>query len=81
MVNKHQNTDEIVQQIRRDDMATNNNLATMVERVMVRNRIDVGLHRSNYTSPLSEYVLQSELSSRWKVPKLLKYLGTLVTPL
>ncbi|XP_050878493.1 uncharacterized protein LOC127082302 [Lathyrus oleraceus] len=75
MVNRHQNADEVVQQIRRDDMAANNNLETMVERIMMRNGVDVGLHRPNYTSPLSEYVLQSESSARWKVPKFTQFSG------
>ncbi|XP_050919809.1 uncharacterized protein LOC127137385 [Lathyrus oleraceus] len=75
MVNRNQNVDEVVQQIRRDDMASNNNLAAMVERIMARNGVDVGLHRPNYTSPLSEYVLQSKLPARWKVPKFIKFSG------
>ncbi|XP_050890388.1 uncharacterized protein LOC127095791 [Lathyrus oleraceus] len=73
MVNRHQNADEFVQQIQRNDMAVDNNLVAMVERIMARNGVDVGLHRPNYTSPLSEYVLQSELPARWKVPKFTKF--------
>lgn len=64
MVNMHQNTYDFVHQIRRDDMAADNNLAAMVERIMARNGVDVGLHRPNYTSSLAEYLLQSELSAR-----------------
>lgn len=75
MVYMHQNADEVVRQIRRDDMATDNNLAAMVERTMARNGVDVGLHRPNYTSPLYEYVLQSELPARWKVHKFTKFSG------
>lgn len=75
MVNRHQNADEFVQQILRDDMEADNNLAAMVERIMAWNGVAVGLHRLNYTSPLSEYVLQSELPVRWKVPKFTKFSG------
>lgn len=34
MMNRNQDDDEVIRQVRRDDMATNNNLATMVERIM-----------------------------------------------
>ena len=57
LANRHQEADELIQRIWRNDMETNNNLTTMVERIMAQNGVDVGLHRPNYTSPLSEYVL------------------------
>lgn len=56
-------------------MASDNNLEVMVETIVVQNRVNVGLHRPNYTSLLSEYVLQSELPARWKVPKFTKFSG------
>lgn len=71
--NRHQDADELIQRIRCDDMAANNNLTTMVERIMVRNGVDVGLHRPNYMSRLSEHVLQAESPPRWKVPKFTKF--------
>ncbi|XP_050878475.1 uncharacterized protein LOC127082280 [Lathyrus oleraceus] len=37
MVNRNQNADDIIQQVRHDDVAANNNLAAIVERIMVRN--------------------------------------------
>ncbi|XP_050897581.1 uncharacterized protein LOC127104442 [Lathyrus oleraceus] len=40
---------------------------------MARNRVNVGPHRPNYTSPLSEYILQSAFPPRWKVPKFTKF--------
>ncbi|XP_050919138.1 uncharacterized protein LOC127136644 [Lathyrus oleraceus] len=75
MANRHQNADELVQQIRHDNMEANNNLEAMVERIMARNGVDVGLHKPNYMSPLSEYVLHEELPPRWKVPKFTKFSG------
>ncbi|XP_050914868.1 uncharacterized protein LOC127129786 [Lathyrus oleraceus] len=42
---------------------------------MARNGVNVGPHRPNYTSPLSEYILQSELPPKWKVPKFTKFSG------
>ena len=34
MVNRNQNIDEVLYQVRQDNMATNNNLKAMVERIM-----------------------------------------------
>ena len=49
MVNKNQDADKVIHHIRRDDMAEDNNLAAMVERIMARNGVNVGPHRPNYT--------------------------------
>ncbi|XP_050920214.1 uncharacterized protein LOC127137835 [Lathyrus oleraceus] len=70
-----QNQPPLEMQIRHDDMAADNNLATMVERIMVRNGINFGLRRPNYTSPLSEYILQTETPPRTKIPKFTKFSG------
>lgn len=43
MVNRKQNDDDVIKQIRHDNMAANNNLAVMVERIMTRNRVNFGL--------------------------------------
>ena len=64
MVNRNQDADEVIHQIRHDDMVEDNNLAAMVKRIMARNGVNVGPHRPNYTSLLSEYILQSELLPR-----------------
>ncbi|XP_050890989.1 uncharacterized protein LOC127096467 [Lathyrus oleraceus] len=45
MVNRNQNTDSVIRQIQHDDMATTNNLAAMVERIMVGNEVNFGLRR------------------------------------
>ncbi|XP_050890325.1 uncharacterized protein LOC127095718 [Lathyrus oleraceus] len=75
MVNRNQNVDNVIQQIRHDDMAVDNNLAAMVERIMALNRVKFGLQRPNYTSPLSEYILQTVTSPRTKIPKFTKFSG------
>ncbi|XP_050875746.1 uncharacterized protein LOC127079408 [Lathyrus oleraceus] len=69
MVNRNQNADDIIRQVRYDDVAVNNNLAAIVERIMVRNGVNFGLRRPNYTSPLEEYVLQTDAPLRTKIPK------------
>ncbi|XP_050919349.1 uncharacterized protein LOC127136881 [Lathyrus oleraceus] len=73
MVNRNQNPDNIIRQVRHDDLAADNNLVAMVERIMVRNRVNFGLRRPNYTSPLSEYILQAEAPPRTKIPKFTKF--------
>lgn len=50
-------------------------MAAIIERIMARNGVNVGLHRPNYTSPLSEYVSQIEFPRGWKVPKFTKFSG------
>lgn len=52
-----------------------NNLAAMIERIMMQNGVNMGLERTNYTSPLSECVLQTKLPRRWKVLKFTKSVG------
>lgn len=57
LVNRNENVDNLIQQMRHDDMVAYNNLEVMVKRIMVRNEVNFGLRRSNYTSPLLEYIL------------------------
>ncbi|XP_050895146.1 uncharacterized protein LOC127101742 [Lathyrus oleraceus] len=75
MVNRNQNVDDIIRQVRHDDLAADNNLAAMVERIMARNGVNFSLRRPNYTSPLSEYILQTEAPLRTKIPKFTKFVG------
>ena len=75
MVNRNQNTDELIQQVRHQNYGTNNNLTAMIERIMIQNGMNVGFHRPNFTSPLSEYILQTDLPHRGKVPKFTKFSG------
>ncbi|XP_058746395.1 uncharacterized protein LOC131619301 [Vicia villosa] len=73
MVNRNQNDDEVIHQVRHDDMAAYNNLTAMVERIMAQNGLNVGLHKPTYTSPLNEYILQSYVPHRWKVSECTKF--------
>lgn len=75
MVNRNQNADDIIRQVRYDNVTADNNLAAIVERIMVRNWVNFGLRRPNYTSPLAEYVLQTDASLRTKIPKFTKFVG------
>ncbi|XP_050897674.1 uncharacterized protein LOC127104533 [Lathyrus oleraceus] len=73
MVNRNQNVDDIIWQVRHDDVAADNNLAAIVERIMVRNGVNFGLRTPDYTSPLAEYVLQTDAPLRTKIPKFTKF--------
>ena len=73
MVNRDQNADEVVHRVRQDNME--NNLTTMIERIMSQNLLNTRLRRPNYSSPLSEYILQTELPRGCKVPKFTKFSG------
>jgi len=42
---------------------------------MAQNGLNIGLHRPNYVSPLSELVLQYELPKGYKIPKFTKFAG------
>ncbi|XP_050876916.1 uncharacterized protein LOC127080649 [Lathyrus oleraceus] len=75
MVNRNQNVDDIIRQVRHDDVAADNNLANIVERYMVRNGVNFGLRRPNYTSPLTEYILEMDAPLRTKIPKFTKFVG------
>ncbi|XP_058725914.1 uncharacterized protein LOC131597222 [Vicia villosa] len=73
MVDRNQNAYEVIQRVLQNEMLGGNNLSTMIESIMARNGVNVGFQRPNNTSPISEYVLQTELSRGWKVPKFIKF--------
>ncbi|XP_058763506.1 uncharacterized protein LOC131636945 [Vicia villosa] len=73
MVNRNQDTDEVVHRVMQDNVLVENNLTTMIERIMAQNGLNTGLRRPNYTSPLTEYVPQFELPRGCKVPRFTKF--------
>ncbi|XP_050878292.1 uncharacterized protein LOC127082107 [Lathyrus oleraceus] len=72
MVNRDQDTDEVIHRVRRENMMEND-LTSMIERIMTQNGLNTGLRRTNYSSPLSEYVLQTKLPRGCKIPKFTKF--------
>jgi len=52
-----------------------NNIVNIVETLLTQNGFNMGLHRPNFVSALSEYVLMEELPRGWKVPKFTKFGG------
>src|SRR4051812_24336683 len=75
IVGRDEHPDEIVQRVRRENLATENNLTAMIERVMANNGLSTGLRRPNYTSPISDYIMQAELPRGIKVTKFTKFSG------
>ena len=74
MVNRDQDADEVIHRVRRENRMEND-LTSMIERIMAQNGLNTGLRRPNSSSPLSEYVLQTELPRGCKIPKFTKFSG------
>ncbi|XP_050898411.1 uncharacterized protein LOC127105285 [Lathyrus oleraceus] len=75
LVNKNQDPDHVVRQIRHEAAAGEQNLEVIVVRIIERNGISSGLQRPTYSSPFPDSVLQTELPRGWKVPKFTKFAG------
>ncbi|XP_050890253.1 uncharacterized protein LOC127095628 [Lathyrus oleraceus] len=75
LVNRHQDADQIIDKHRQEDLAVENNLTTIVERIMARNGMSATLQRPLYASPLAEFILQTEAPRGMKVPKYTKFGG------
>ncbi|XP_050919793.1 uncharacterized protein LOC127137367 [Lathyrus oleraceus] len=75
MVNRHQDADHIIDQHRQEDLAVENNLTTIVERIMARNGMSATLQRPLYVSRLAEFILQAKAPRGMKVPKYTKFGG------
>lgn len=75
LVDRNQNADEVVRQVQQNNLGAQNNIANLVETIIVQNGLNVGIHMPNFVSDLSEYVLQTKLPSGWKVPKFTKFTG------
>ena len=61
MVNRHQDAYQVVMQARRNNYEGQNNIANVVETLLAQNGFNMGLHRPNFVSALSKYVLMTEL--------------------
>lgn len=67
--------DQVIHQVRQDNLAGTNIIIVVVKRIMAQNGLNMVSLRPNYTSPLTEYVWQTELPRGWKVPKFTKFAG------
>ncbi|WJX93585.1 hypothetical protein P8452_75092 [Trifolium repens] len=75
LVNRNQDADNVLRNVRQENVAGHNNLANLVENILAQNGLNIGLHRPNFVSALSEYVLQAELPRGCKIPKFTKFAG------
>ncbi|XP_050914599.1 uncharacterized protein LOC127129461 [Lathyrus oleraceus] len=75
LVNRQQDADQIIDQQRQEDLTVENNLITIVERIMDRNSMGATFQRPLYASPLAEFILQAEAPRGMKVPKYTKFGG------
>jgi len=60
-VDRNHDADEVVRNVQQQNFGAQNNIATLLENIMAQNSLNVGLHRPNFVSPLSESVIQTEL--------------------
>jgi len=75
LVNRHQDADQVVVQARRNNYKGQNNIANIVEALLAQNGFNMGLHRPNFVSALSEYVLETDLTRNTNIPKFTKFVG------
>jgi len=75
LVNNNHDADEVVRNVQQQNIGAHHNIANLVETIMLRNGLNVGLHRPNFVSPLPKYVLQTKLPRGWKIVKFTKFAG------
>jgi len=75
VVQRNQDADHIVRRAKQNNLEGQNNLGNIVETLLTQNGFNMGLHRPNFVSALSEYMLMEELPRGWKVPKFIKFSG------
>ena len=75
LVNRNYDADEVVRNVQQQNLGAHNNIANLVEIIMAQNALNIGLHRPNFVSPLSEHVLQTKLPKGWKIPKFTTFDG------
>jgi hypothetical protein len=57
LVDRNHDADKVVRNVQQQNIGAHNNIANLVENMMAHNGLNVGLHRPNFVSSLSEYVL------------------------
>jgi hypothetical protein len=62
LVNRNQNANGVVRNVQNNNFAGQNNIPNLVEAILAQNGLNVGLHRPNFVSALSEYVLQTKFT-------------------
>jgi hypothetical protein len=75
LVDRNHDAYEVVRNVQQQNVGAHNNIANLVENIMAQNGLNIGLHRPNFVSPLSDLVLQSKLPRGYKIPKFTKFVG------
>ncbi|XP_050909728.1 uncharacterized protein LOC127123561 [Lathyrus oleraceus] len=75
LVNRNQDPDQVIRQVRHDAAVREQNLEVILERIIVQNGVSSCLQRPTYSSPLPDFILQTELPRGWKVLKFTKFTG------
>ena len=75
LIQRNQVADQVVRQVQQNNFDGRNNIANMVETLLVQNGFNVSLHRPNFVSAFSDYVLAEELPKGCKIPKFTKFGG------
>ena len=74
-MDRNNDVDEVVRNAQQQNIGAHNIIVNLVENIMAQNGLNIGLHKPNFVSPLSELVLQFELPSGYKIPKFTKFVG------
>ena len=75
LVDRNNDVDEVFWNVQQQNIGAHNNIANLVKNIMAQHGLNIGLHRPNFVSPLSELVLKSELPRGYKIPKFTKFVG------
>ena len=75
LIDRNDNADEVDRNVQQKNIRPDNNIANLVKNIMSQNGLNIGFHRTNFVSPSSELVLQSELPRVYKIPKFTKFAG------
>jgi len=75
LVDRNHDADEVVRNVQQQNIGAHNNITNLVENIMAQIGLNMGLHRPNFVSSLSEYVLQTGLSRGCKIPKFTMFAG------
>lgn len=61
-MHRNQDADQVVRNVQENSFGVQNDITNVVKQILAKNGLNVGLHRANYVSPLSEYVLQNKFT-------------------
>ena len=62
IVQRNQDPYQVVRRVEQNNnFGGKNNIANVVEQILAQNGLIVGIHRPNFVSALSDYILQTEL--------------------